>query len=920
MNAQSLRHKMPELLATVAALDPEAIGICESWGDKDISDSEFNIPGFTMFRSDRNTGHRGGGVLLYVKNEMNPTETKMESKFTDQVWCEVKVANGQELLIGVCYRSPNTALFGKANDNFLCDLIREVRRRPLLLMGDFNFPDIDWSLSLASSAVSQQFVDCIDEAFITQHVNQATRKNSVLDLVFTSEPDMIDTVSVLSSLGSSDHNILQWTVKLSPVMSVFDRPCLDYSKADFPAMRQALNAVDWSSSLQGDANKQWITFASILKQLEEQYIPIKKFSKYRKKAPWMSYKAVKLVNKKHKLYSKYKSKSHPAYMKVAREADIEMRRAKRSFEKKLAKSIDTDHRSFYAYVRDRSQAKPSIGPLISDDKVQLQHDEMAEEFNRYFTSVFTMENTADIPSATPLFQSSEYEKLCDIYIDGSLVRKKLDRLRTDKAPGADSLLPRVLVELKNEITVPLTLIMQRSFESGVVPDDWKAANVTPIHKSGSRSNASNYRPISLTSQLCKIFESIIRDAIVQHLESNGLITGAQHGFRKGGSCLSNLLQFLDHVTRSIDEDECVDVIYLDFSKAFDKVPHGRLMEKLDKHGITGKVWDWIKEWLRDRSQRVFVNGHHSGWRSVTSGVPQGSVLGPILFLIFINDLEWDIRNLVFKFADDTKLLGKVDSSEDRDLLQNDLDRLMQWSDRWQMPFNTSKCKIMHLGRSNKKFQYSMGGQQLEIVSEEKDLGVQFTEDLKPSRQCQQAYSKASKVLGMIGRTFSYRSRDVMLRLYKSLVRPHLEFCISAWTPYYSKDKHLLERVQHRFTRMIPGLRHLSYAKRLEFLNLWSLEERRNRADLLEVFRMYTGWSTTSFSSMFTLSNTTVTRGHTAKIMKNRCRLDLRRHFFSERVTDRWNRLPQQVIDSTTINAFKSGLDRIRSASIGFFTD
>ena len=874
-----------------------------------------------MFRSDRVTGHRGGGVLLYIKNDMNPIEARMESKFTDQVWCKVKITNGDVLLIGVCYRSPNTALCGKTNDNLLCDLIREVRGKPLLLMGDFNFPDVDWSLSLASSTASQQFVDCIDEAFISQHVNQATRKNSVLDLVFTSEPDMIDTVSVLSNLGSSDHNILQWTVQLRPVISVFSHPCLDFSKADFPAMRQALDSIDWSNTLQGDTNQQWITFTSMLRTLEAKFIPLKKpNNKHPKKAPWMSFKAVKLVNKKHQLYNKYKSKSHPAYMRVAREADTEMRRAKRSFERKLAKSIDTDRRSFYAYVRNRSRSKPSITSFIGQDKVQIQHEEVAEEFNRYFTSVFTIENTADSPSATPLFHGSEHDKLCDIYIDESVVRTKLDRVRIDKAPGADSLPPRILVELKNEISTPLTLIMKSSLDSGVVPDDWKAANVTPIHKSGSRSYASNYRPISLTSQVCKVFESIMRDAMVQHLESNDLITGAQHGFRKGGSCLSNLLQFLDEVTRSIDEDECVDVIFLDFAKAFDKVPHGRLMEKLDKHGIGGKVWDWIREWLRDRCQSVLVNGHRSSWRAVTSGVPQGSVLGPILFLVFINDLELDITNQVFKFADDTKLLGKVDSIQGRDRLQEDLNQLLQWSHRWQMSFNILKCKVMHLGRLNKDFQYSMDGQLLETVSNVKDLGVQLSDNLKPSSQCQQAYSNASKVLGMIARTFSFKSQDVMLRLYKSLVRPHLEFSISAWSPYYSKDKHLLERVQHRFTRMIPGLRQLPYEKRLESLKLWTLEERRNRADLLEVFRMYRGLSTTSFVSMFTLSSNTTTRGHTAKITKNRCRLDLRRHFFSERVIDRWNRLPQQAIDSPTINAFKSRLDRTRLNVIGFFMD
>ena len=468
--------------------------------------------------------------------------------------------------------------------------------------------------------------------------------------------------------------------------------------------------------------------------------------------------------------------------------------------------------------------------------------------------------------------------------------------------------------------MPVTLIMKCSLESGLVPDDWKAAYVTPVYKKDAKSNVSNYRPISLTSQLCKVFEAIVRDAIVKHLEEHSLVNDTQHGFRKGGSCLSNLLQFLDQVTRCIDEDACTDIIYLDFAKAFDKVPHKRLLEKVSKHGIGGKVLSWISAWLSGRWQQVCVGGQYSSRRPVTSGVPQGSVLGPILFLMFINDLESGLNSSVFKFADDTKILGTVSTVDDKDILQQDLQLVLDWAKRWQMEFNTSKCKVMHLGRHNNRFQYFMDGHLLDSVDEEKDLGVQFTADLKPSRQCQIAYSKANKILGMISRTLSYKSRDVMLQLYKSLVRPNLEYCISAWSPYYEKDKQLLERVQHRFTRMIPGKKQLPYEKRLQIMGLWSLEERRNRADLLEVFKMYKGWSTTNFSSLFSLVDNSRTRGHSAKIVKSRCRLELRRHFFSQRVIDRWNRLDQSVIDSKTINAFKSGLNRTRQDSIGFFTD
>ena len=227
---------------------------------------------------------------------------------------------------------------------------------------------------------------------------------------------------------------------------------------------------------------------------------------------------------------------------------------------------------------------------------------------------------------------------------------------------------------------------------------------------------------------------------------------------------------------------------------------------------------------------------------------------------------------------------------------------------------------MHLGNGNSKFSYFMGDHKLESVNEEKDLGIFITDNLKPTRQCKQAYSKASKALGLIGRTISFKSKDVLLRLYKTLVRPHLEYCSSAWSPYYEKDKFLLERVQHRFTRMVPGLKLMSYESRLERLGLWTLEERRHRADLLEVFKMYKGLTTTPFTDFFSFSSVAITRGHSAKLEKHHCHLELRRHFFSMRVVDRWNKLPQHIIDSTSLNSFKNGLTQLRKTRMGFFMD
>jgi len=667
-------------------------------------------------------------------------------------------------------------------------------------------------------------------------------------------------------------------------------------------------------------NTLWNLFSKALNTSISKYIPFKKNKlKYKTKLPLSLRNSIKLKNKLWKKFINLKDNNiFLEYKKLRNSIKRSIIKIKEENTLKLARKIKYNPKVFWNHIKKLKSNKIRLDYLVkntsSGNIILVKDQDKANYLAEFFKSVYTQPNIVGMNNYVPNHNICLIE-MDDFVVSDFDVMAKLDSLNKFKSAGPDNIFSRVIIECKYSICKFLCFLFNESLRLKIVPSEWRFCIITPIFKKGDRFAVNNYRPVSLSCICCKVLESMIKDALLDHFKRNKLLDHRQHGFMKGRSTTIQLMKLMDEWSEAIDRGEEVDVIYTDFEKAFDRVPHNKLIQKLIGYGVNVNLIEWIMDFLRDRTSCVRVNGSLSDYFNVTSGVPQGSVLGPLLFIIYVNDmfqiLDGNDSLGLFLYADDAKLFKCVVSNDDREMLQICLNALVNWCDEWDIKLNVDKCVSMRYGGKsnvNVDWYYKIGTYDLNYNDKIKDLGVIFDCSLKFNFHIQDKINKCFSLLGLISRNFPNLTKDAFILLYKSMVRSHLEYAVSIWYPWTWKDIEAVERVQRRATKMVKDCYGLSYVERLKMLELPCLRMRRVRGDLLYVFRMLTNKDDVECYPRLKMHEDGRTREHNFKLDGHRFKKDIRKYSFTNRVVNLWNSLPCGIVNACSMNDFKNKFD------------
>ena len=840
-NIRSLQNKAIYVEAELSMFD--IIAISETWLYKDFPENKIQINGYQKpERCDRPDNTHWGGVAIYVKNNMYCKRRRdLEVDELEAVWVEVRV--GQEtLLVGCFYKPPDARV---AYWNKIDESISKAGNTPYkyVILGDFN-----------TNHNSPQLPHLNRIMYINklhQVVNETTRYNgdteSIIDIILTPCPDIISEVGVLPPVNS-DHCCPYIKIKKADTHNTnqtFKRTLLNYNKLDSTKFNDILLQTNWDEIVNNqNIDDAALTFSSTLLECAKKCMPVKTVRMRENDSPWMTDEIRKLIAKKTKIHSMAKRLNSTWSWELFRETRNKLTTLIFNRKKEYLKKIDDRinlHNNFGSkdwwklvnrFSKNKGIVKSDIPPLKHNNSIFYSSKDIAELLNKEFITISTINGIDDEVPRINIVETY----IRPLIITPEVVKNAITNLDPNKAAGPDLIHNKVLIQAVNIISLPLSKLFNRSLEESKFPEEWKKANVTAIFKKGDRHICTNYRPVSLLSCIGKLMERCVHNHVFGYLKENNLLTLHQSGFIPKDSTTYQLLSIYDDFCKSIDNQTVTQAIFFDISKAFDRVWHQGLIRKLHAIGIRNELLDWFKDYLKHRKQAVTIKGETSSYLEIQAGVPQGSVLGPTLFLIFINDIVSDIVSTIKLFADDTSIYLSLNDAHMRTVIFNDdMRKISNWAKKWKVDFNPDKSKLMTI--TNKQLletqQLEFYGTQLNESTEHKHLGVILRNDCKWNSHINSIIEKTRIQIACL-RSHKYKlGRRTLEIMYKSFILPHFDYADFLWDNCSETLSDELEKLNLDAIRTITGaVRGTSHHKLYEESGILPLKERRRRHKLM----------------------------------------------------------------------------------------
>ena len=931
-NIRSMSKNIDKLKEYLEVLNHKfsIIALQETWFQDNNPIDYFNLDNYCLETVNR-IDCKVGGVGFYILNNIDYKlrhDLMCQNEVYESCFIEINRSDDKNIILGVLYRHHNHSIneFNSQLETVLSKITSE--NKLFYLCGDFNI-----DIFKKEEKFINNFIDMMYSYSLYPLILRPTRitkkSETLIDNIFTN--DAINKTSGIFISDASDH-FPNFTISKIKIKSSVNnnKKVRDFSEENVSNLKTNMANYKWNDlfKLTDNANTAYDKFIKTFSTMLDKYTPFKRKRKFRNKSslPWITRDIIKMINKKNRLYKKYMNKrtnqNKTKYKTLNNKVNKALRTAKKNY---FSNQIENEKRNIKNTWKilnnalNKNQYKPCNTEFNLDGRIINNPSEVSDHFNDFFINVGPNQASQipnnDIHFSTYMNNYNESSMFFSPTTEEEVIRL-IKNLDAKKSTGHDNISILIIKKLANELSIPLTYIFNLSLSSGIVPDQLKIARVVPIHKKESKDVFSNYRPISVLPGFSKILERLVFNRCISFLNKHKILYDDQFGFRPKHSTNMAIIKLIDKIVQATNNDEITAGLFLDLSKAFDTIQHDILLDKMAHYGIRGLALEWFKNYLSNRKQFVDYNSHISELKLISSGMPQGSILGPLGFIIYVNDIPNSVPNLsLILFADDTSAFtSHKDISTLNNIMNNGLNKLNQWFQSNKLSLNTKKSNFMLFGTHIKTKQYknelklSLDNVELKCVDAAKFLGVTIDQNLTWENHINQLTKKCSSSIGILFKMKNFLPETALLSLYNTLVLSHINYGITAWSSAGVSDKSRVHVLQKRALRAISHSEFRSHSNPL-FIKYNQLKIN----DLCKLnigsfmYKYCNNLLPSTFNLMFTTNSDT--HNYNTRFASNfrypKNKLEFGKKSISYRGVETWNSISDEIKSCDKIKGFKS---------------